>query len=168
MYYKSKLKDIKAMLFDVDGVFSSQIFVVQEGHLHRTMNAKDGFAIRHAAEQGFLMGIITGGNSVSVKNRFQVLGITDIYLGQRHKIDAFEDFCMKYNVSPENIMYMGDDLPDYEIMQNVGLACAPSDAAMEIINISHYISGYKGGEGCVRDIVEQILKSQNKWNGEYF
>ena len=168
MYYKSKLKDIKALLFDVDGVFSNNIFVAKNGELNRTMNAKDGFAIRHAVEQGYLIGIITGGNSESVRIRFQNLGITDIYLAQRHKIEAFEDFCAKYNISPENIMYMGDDLPDYEVMQKVGLAVAPADAAEEIIDVSGYISTHNGGEGCVRDIVEQIMKAHGKWKAEYF
>ncbi len=168
MYYKSKLKDIKALLFDVDGVFSKQIFVVGNGELSRTMNAKDGFSIRHAVEQGYLIGIITGGNSESVRIRFQELGITDIYLAQRHKIDAFDDFCAKYDILPENIMYMGDDLPDYEVMQKVGLAVAPADAAEEIKSISTYISSYNGGEGCVRDIVEQIMKVHGKWNAKYF
>jgi len=168
MYYKSKLKNIKALLFDVDGVFSKQIFVGGNGELSRTMNAKDGFSIRHAVEQGYLIGIITGGNSESVKIRFQELGITDIYLAQRHKIDAFDDFCTKYNILPENIMYMGDDLPDYEVMQKVGLAAAPADAAEEIKRISDYISSYNGGEGCVRDIVEQIMKVHGKWNAKYF
>jgi len=168
MYYKSKLKDIKAMLFDVDGVFSKEIFVVENGELNRTMNAKDGFSIRYATEQGFLIGIITGGNSNSVKIRFQELGITDIYMAQRHKIDAFDDFCAKYNILPENIMYMGDDLPDYEVMKKVGLAVAPADAAQEIKSIATYISAYNGGEGCVRDIVEQIMKVQKKWNAKYF
>lgn len=168
MYYKSKLKDIKAMLFDVDGVFSSHIFLTLTGRLDRNMNAKDGFAIRHAIAQGYLIGIITGGNSESVRIRFQELGITDIYMAQRHKLDAFEDFCAKYEISPQNIMYMGDDLPDVEVMKTVGLACAPADAAHEAKSVAHYISGYNGGEGCVRDIVEQIMKTHDKWQNEYF
>ena len=164
MYYKKRLKNISAMLFDVDGVFSNDIFVGEDGKLNRLMNAKDGFAVRYAVEQGYIIGIITGGTSESVKIRFQNLGVTDIYLGQRHKIEAYEDFYMKYNLKHENISYMGDDLPDYEVMKLVGLATCPTDAAFEIKEIAHYISDKNGGEGCVRDIIEQVMKIHGKWN----
>ena len=163
MYYKKRLKNIKAMLFDVDGVFSNSIFVGEDGILNRTMNAKDGFAVRYAVEQGYIIGIITGGTSDSVKIRFQNIGVTDIYLGQRHKIDAYEDFLMKYGLEHENISYMGDDLPDYEIMTLVGPATCPADAAIEIKEVAHYISDKAGGNGCVRDIIEQVMKIHEKW-----
>ena len=163
MYYKKQLQSIQAMIFDVDGVFSNSFVVADSGKLNRIMNAKDGYAIKSAVEQGYLIAIITGGNSQAVKERFQLLGITDIYLSQTNKIDAFTDFYLKYNISPEKILYMGDDMPDFEVMTKVGLATCPADAVSEIKKISNYISDKKGGEGCVRDIVEQVMKIQKKW-----
>ena len=163
MYYKKKLINIKAMLFDVDGVFASHVLVLAGGEKNRIMNPKDRFAVRYAVEQGFIIGIITAGISHSITKYFQNLGVTDIYLGQRHKIEAYEDFYMKYDLKHENILYMGDDLPDYEILKEVGLASCPADAAIEIKEIAHYISEKKGGDGCVRDIIEQVTKIQNKW-----
>jgi len=162
--FKEKLKDVKALIFDVDGVFSSTFLVERDAELLRFMNAKDGFALRYAIEQGYIVGIITGGVSESVKLRFNKLGITDIYLGALHKIDDFEDFYMKYDLNPENILYMGDDLPDYEILTKVGVATCPADAAREILEICHYVSDKKGGEGCVRDVIEQVLRAQDNWN----
>lgn len=168
MNYRKKLKDIKALLFDVDGVFSKEFIVMEKSEFFRTMNAKDGFAIKRAVEKGFFTGIITGGNSQSVKDRFNSLGVTDVYLAQYHKIDALEDFCAKYELSYDEILYMGDDLPDYEVLKKVGFSSCPADAATEITNIVDYISDKNGGEGCVRDIIEQVLKVQEKWNVEDF
>lgn len=163
--FKEKLKNVKAFVFDVDGVFSNAFVVERDALLSRFMNAKDGFALRYAAENGFIIGIITGGITESVKVRFNQLGITDVYLGSRHKIEDFEDFYFKYNLKPEEILYMGDDLPDYEILKTTNvISTCPSDAAREIIDICEYISEKKGGEGCVRDVIEQVLRAQEKWN----
>ncbi len=163
MNYRKKLKEIKALTFDVDGVFSKEFLVKDSGEFYRTMNAKDGYAVKQAIEHGFYVGIITGGNSVSIKERFNTLGVTDIYLLQHNKIEAFEDFCAKYELSPENVLYMGDDLPDYEVLKTCGFSACPQDAANEILELVDYISDKKGGEGCVRDIIEQVMKVQDKW-----
>lgn len=162
--FKERLKSIKALMFDVDGVFSQNVYLLPDGEMMRAMNTKDGYALYHAIKNhSFLVGIITGGSSESVKNNFKDLGITDVYLKSTDKIDDFEDFMYKYDLKPEEIMYMGDDIPDYEVMTKVGIPCCPKDAAEEIKSISVYISDRKGGQGCVRDIIEQVLRAQGKW-----
>lgn len=162
--FKERLKNIKALVFDVDGVFSQNVFLHPDGDMLRSMNTKDGFALQYAVKtQSFLAGIITGGYSESVKTRFNALGISDVYIKSRNKLEDFEDFMYKYDLKPEEILYMGDDIPDYEVMKAVGIPCCPADAAEEIKSISVYISDKKGGEGCVRDIVEQVLRAQGKW-----
>lgn len=161
--FKEKLADIKAFVFDVDGVFSDMVILHSNGDLMRHMNVKDGYAVRTAVERDYIIGIITGGNSQSVVSRFEMLGVTDVYLSSRKKIVDFEKFCNKYNFKADEILYMGDDLPDYEIMTKVGLACCPADAVEEIQNISHYISDKGGGQGCIRDVIEQVMRVQKKW-----
>ena len=162
--FKERLKDIKAFVFDVDGVFSANVFLQPDGDMLRSMNTKDGYALQYALkEQGFLAGIITGGYSDSIKKRFNGLGTTDVYIKSLNKLDDFEDFMYKYDLKPEQIVYMGDDLPDYEVMKMVGIPTCPADAAEEIKAISVYISDKKGGDGCVRDIIEQVLRAQGKW-----
>jgi 3-deoxy-D-manno-octulosonate 8-phosphate phosphatase (KDO 8-P phosphatase) len=162
--YKEKLTKIKAFAFDVDGVFANYFFTNTEGDFLRFMNAKDGFAVKYAIDSGYYVAIITAGTSESVKKRFTYIGVTDIYLNAQDKADAFEDFYFKYNLSPEEVLYMGDDLPDYEVMTKCGLPCCPSDASLEIKEISDYISDKTGGNGCVRDVIEQVMKVQKKWN----
>ena len=161
--FKERLKNIKAFVFDVDGVFSDNIILHTSGDLMRHMNVKDGFAVKTAANKGFAIGIITGGNSESVRTRFNTLDVTDVYLASHNKMDDFEDFYYKYELKPEEILYMGDDIPDYEVMTKVGLATCPSNAVQEIQNISHYISDKRAGAGCVRDVIEQVLRAQGKW-----
>ncbi len=161
--FKERLKDIKAFVFDVDGVFSENMVLHTDGELTRHMNVKDGFAVKTAVDKGYIVGIITGGTSESVKKRFNLLGVTDIYLASRHKIDDYEDFYMKYSLKPEQILYMGDDIPDYEVMRMSGLATCPADAAEEIQGIAHYISDKDGGKGCIRDVIEQVLRAQSNW-----
>ena len=162
--FKEKLKNIKAFVFDVDGVFSSNILLHPNGDMFRAMNVKDGYALQYAVnEVGFLSCIITGGYSESVRKRFRGLGITDIYLKSTNKFEDFEDFIYKYDLKPEQVVYMGDDIPDFEVMKVVGIPTCPADAAEEIKAISVYISDKKGGDGCVRDIIEQVLRAQGKW-----
>ncbi|NPA69168.1 MAG: HAD hydrolase family protein [Chlorobi bacterium] len=161
--FKERLKDIKAFVFDVDGVFSQDMVLHTDGELTRHMNVKDGFAVKTAVDSGFMVGIITGGTSESVKKRFRGLGVTDIYLGSQNKIDDYEDFYMKYGIQPGQILYMGDDIPDYEVMKISGLATCPADAAEEIKSIAHYISDKDGGKGCVRDVIEQVMRAQSVW-----
>jgi len=163
MNYRKKLKNIKAMIFDVDGVFSREFIAMDKGEFYRTMNPKDGYAIKKAVDEGYVIAIITGGNSKSVFDRFKTLGVSDIFLSHLDKIPALEQFCQKYNLNEKDLLYMGDDIPDLEVMKKVGFSACPADAANEIIEIADYISDKNGGEGCVRDIVEQVLKIQEKW-----
>ena len=162
--FKEDLKKVKAFIFDVDGVFSSsEIMLHPSGELMRTMNIKDGFALQYTIKKGYPVAIITGGNSEAVKSRFQNLGIRDIYLKSGNKMDDFNDFICRHGLKAENVLYMGDDLPDYEVMKRVGFPTCPSDAVEEIKAISRYISDKPGGQGCVRDVIEQVLRLHGKW-----
>ncbi len=162
--FKENLAKVKAFVFDVDGVFaSSKVFLHPSGDMMRTMNIKDGYAVFYAIRKKYIICIISGGKSESVRLRFHNLGVTDVYLGSHNKLNDFKDFMFKYHLEPENILYMGDDLPDYEVMKMVGVPTCPSDAVEEIKAISSYISDKAGGEGCVRDVMEQVLRLQGKW-----
>lgn len=161
--FKQLLKNVKAFAFDVDGVFSHNVLVHPSGELLRSMNIKDGFSVQYAIKKGYPIAIITGGNSESVRLRFQNLGITDIYLKSQNKIKDFQDFLLRYQLKPEEILYMGDDLPDYEIMKRVGVPTCPADAVEEIKALAVYTSHKTAGEGCVRDVIEQVLRVQEKW-----
>ncbi len=163
-FFKEDLVKVKAFVFDVDGVFSSSVlFLHHSGDIMRSTNIKDGYAVQHAIKQGYKVCIISGGTSESVRTRFKGLGVTDIYLGASHKLDAYEEFLSIYDLKDEEILYMGDDLPDYPVMKRVGVPVCPSDAAEEIKAISAYISNIKGGEGCVRDVIEQVMRAQKTW-----
>ncbi len=168
--FKEDLRNIKAFAFDVDGVLSKpEVYLSAEGELLRSMNTKDGYALQYAVKRGYPIAIITGGKTESVGRRFRGLGITDIYLGASDKMDDFEDFRFKYHLEPGEILYMGDDLPDYHVMDKAGIACCPADAVEEIKSVSAYISHLKGGEGCARDIIEQVLRLHGRWlDGEAF
>lgn len=164
--YLEKLGSIKALVFDVDGVFTDgTVTLLPDGDQVRIMNIKDGYAIQHAVKKGIQIAIISGGKSEAVRKRFSGLGVHHVYLGASYKMDVLKEFMITYDLVLEDILYMGDDIPDMEIMQQVGLAIAPNDAAPEIKKIAHYVSPIQGGKGCVRDIVEQYLKLQNKWMG---
>jgi len=162
--FKERLKNVKAFVFDVDGVFSHNVFLHPNGDMLRSMNTKDGFALNYAVrEHAFYVAIITGGYSESVKSRFNAMGITDVYIKSTDKLEDYEDFLYKYELKPEEVLYMGDDIPDYNVMKVVGVPVCPADAAEEIKAISIYISDKKGGDGCVRDVIEQVLRAQGKW-----
>lgn len=161
--FKEDLLKVKAFVFDVDGVFSGNILLSTTGEQYRPMNMKDGYAVQLAVKKGFPLAIISGGNCESIKIRFSGLGVKHIYIASADKTVDFEDFCTKTGVSYDNVLYMGDDLPDYKVMKKVGIPTCPSDAAEEIKNISKYISNRKGGEACVRDVIEQVLRAQGKW-----
>ena len=168
--FKEGLRKVKAFAFDVDGVLSSPlVYLHPGGELMRSMNTKDGYALQHAVKRGYPIAIITGGKTDSVGFRFRGLGITDIYLGSSCKPDDFNDFIDKYGIQPEEVLFMGDDLPDYEVMKNAGVPCCPSDAVDEIKSVAHYISPFAGGNGCVRDVIEQVLRLHGRWmDGESF
>ena len=158
------LTKIKAFIFDVDGVLSpASIPLHPSGEPMRIINTKDGYAMQLAAKKGFLLGIITGGESAAVRIRFENLGFSYIYTKAKNKITDFHNFIQKTGLGTEEICYVGDDIPDYEIMQVVGLPVCPADAVSEIKEISRYISPKQGGMGVGRDIIEQVLKAQKKW-----
>ena len=162
--YKEILNDIKAFVFDVDGVFTDGMVIAMEnGEQIRTMNTKDGYALQYAMKQGYPVGIISGGKSEGVRKRFAYLGVKDVYLGISDKSAALADFCFKYNLKHEDLLYMGDDIPDMVVLKQCGLATCPSNAVQEIKAVCQYISPYKGGEGCVRDVLTQVMKVQDKW-----
>ena len=162
--FKENLSRVKAFAFDVDGVFSNgSIFLYPDGDIIRSMNIKDGYAVQLAVKVGYPLAIITGATSATVEKRFVGLGVKDIYLGAQNKMLDFQDFLKKHNLEPTDILYMGDDIPDYEIMKMVGFPTCPADAAEEIKLISQYISDKNGGEGCVRDVLEQVMKVQGHW-----
>jgi len=148
----------------VDGVCTNGNVLLFPGEeFVRMMNIKDGYAIQYCIKHGYPVAIITGGNSETVRKRFSYLGITDIYMKSSDKLGDYEDFRNKYQFKHSDILYMGDDIPDYEIMKHAGAPTCPADAAEEIKKLSVYVSPRKGGEGCVRDVIEQVLKLHNKW-----
>ena len=166
--YKESLSNITTFIFDVDGVLTDGLVTVtSDGELLRTMNIKDGYALKTAVDAGFNVCVISGGTNEGVRKRLRGLGVTDIYLGAHHKEDQFDEYVDIYSIKNENILYMGDDIPDFPVMEKVGCPCCPKDAAPEIKAISVYISHRNGGKGCVRDVIEQVLKVQGKWNGQF-
>ena len=166
--YKEYLADITTFIFDVDGVLTDgTITVTTDGEMLRTMNIKDGFALKTAVDAGFNVCIISGGSNEGVRKRLSGLGIKDIYLGAHNKIEQLNDYMTKHNITKQQMLYMGDDIPDYPVMKLVGLPCCPQDAVQEIKSVSKYISHKNGGKGAVRDVIEQVLKVQNKWNGNF-
>ena len=165
--YKEFLSQITTFIFDVDGVLTDGTLQIStNGDLLRTMNIKDGFAMKHAMQKGFTVCIISGGYNEGVRHRLKGLGVTDIYLGCPDKVEQMEEFLDIYDIKPEQVLYMGDDMPDYYAMQKVGLPCCPQDAVAEIKEVSRYISHKKGGKGCVREVIEQVMKVQGKWLDE--
>ncbi|KJD36168.1 3-deoxy-D-manno-octulosonate 8-phosphate phosphatase [Tamlana sedimentorum] len=166
--YKEYLEHITTFIFDVDGVLTnSMVLVTDDGELLRSMNAKDGYAIKTAIKNEFNFCIITGGTNQGVKKRLEGLGVEDIYLNAHEKINQLNDYLVKKNIKPENVLYMGDDMPDIPVMEVVGLPCCPQDAVPEVKNVAKYISHKKGGKGAARDVIEQVLKVQGKWAGNF-
>lgn len=161
--YLTKLKDITTFIFDVDGVMTDGSVYLINGELAKKMLVKDGYALQLAVKKGYKVAVITGGKSKDVIKRLNNLGIKDVYIDVQNKLEVFEEYVNTYDINPANIMYMGDDIPDLEPMKKVGLPCCPANAVNEIKEITEHISPLKGGEGCVRDIIEKVLKVQNKW-----
>ncbi|MDG3581868.1 KdsC family phosphatase [Galbibacter pacificus] len=166
--YKEYLQDITTFIFDVDGVLTDgTIAITTDGQMLRNMNIKDGYAMKTALNKGYNICIISGGNNEGVRTRLRGLGITDIHLGISDKVAALDEYFDIYNIKPENALYMGDDIPDYHVMKMVGMPCCPNDAVAEIKEISKYVSHKQGGKGCVRDVIEQVLKVQGKWKDNF-
>lgn len=158
-------KPIKTFVFDVDGVLATDILVIlQGGDMARNMNSKDGYALQLAVKKGYRVVIISGGTSDAVMHRLQRLGVQDVFLGVHNKKEKLLEYVQQHQLEWNEIMYMGDDIPDYVVMQLVGLPCCPADAVPEIKQISRYISGLDGGKGCGRDVIEKVLKLNGHWD----
>lgn len=165
--FLEKLSLIKAFIFDVDGVLTDGIVhVTDAGEQLRQFNIKDGYALQLAVKRGYKVAVITGGSSEGVKLRLKGLGITDVYMKVDSKIEVYKQLVLANGLNAADILYMGDDIPDLPVMLLAGLPVCPADAVEEIKAISHYISPKNGGKGCVRDIIEKVLKIQNKWHDE--
>lgn len=157
-------KPIKTFVFDVDGVLTDgTLQLLENGELSRKMNIKDGYALQLAVKKGYHLAVISGGNSSQVKKRLQGLGIQDIFLGVFDKKEKLEEYLSDNELSQAEVLYMGDDIPDYGAMQIPALRTCPNDACPEIKSICQYVSPLNGGEGCVRDVIEKVMKLNGDW-----
>ncbi|MFR9620843.1 MAG: HAD hydrolase family protein [Rikenellaceae bacterium] len=162
--FKEDIALCKALVLDVDGVLTDGgITPTRDGDFIRTYNAKDGYAVAYAIKMGYPVCVITGGRGANLEYRLKMLGIKEMYIECMDKMAALNDFMRRYSITADQIIYMGDDIPDLECMRAVGVAVAPRDAAMEVVEVARYVSEFDGGRGCVRDIVEQWLRSHGKW-----
>ncbi len=163
--FKEDLTRVKAFVFDIDGVLSLQTINLNSfGVPNRTINLRDGYALQLAVKKGYRIAIISGSNSKEYRKRLKLLGITDdVYLNSRSKLEHFNNFLKKYDLDRSEVLFMGDDIPDYQVMKHAGVPVCPADADSEIKNIALYISDKRGGEGCVRDVIEQVLRLHNNW-----
>jgi 3-deoxy-D-manno-octulosonate 8-phosphate phosphatase (KDO 8-P phosphatase) len=160
-----RFQKIRLFVFDVDGVLTDgTVLLVENGLQARKMNVKDGLALQMAKKQGYKVIIVSGASSEPVINRFNYLGIDEVHVGIKDKQKFMQLYLQQNNHSWEETLFMGDDLPDLALLQNAGLACCPADAAQELHECCQYISHLKGGEGCVRDVIEKVLKLNGHWN----
>ncbi len=165
--YKSLLKKVDTFIFDYDGVMTDgRVILLEKGPPLRLANVKDGYVLQLAVKLGYNVVIMSGGFSPSMENRLEMLGIKDVFLGVKDKTKILKEYMKERGINPEHVIYMGDDIPDYHVMKTVGIPVCPADASEEIKSISIYISDKNGGDGCVRDIIEQVLKIQGKWMSE--
>lgn len=164
MTYKEKLNHINTFIFDFDGVLTDgKVYLLPPNEFVRTMNTRDSYAIQYAVKKGYRIVIITGGNNEMVRERMEYLGVKDVFLKASHKLPVYEQFLKDNNIPNDNVLYMGDDLPDYHTIKKAGVGACPNDAVKEVREIADYISPMKGGAGCVRDVIEQTLMAQGKW-----
>lgn len=161
--YKELLNKITAFIFDVDGVLTNGDIHLYNGDYIRSMNTRDSYAIQYAIKKGYKIYIITGGSSQEVRNTLIGLGVQEVHLRASNKLEVYTELINRNNITDEEVLYMGDDIPDYEVMAKVGVAACPQDAAIEIKRISDYQSPFNGGRHCVRDVIEQTLRVQNNW-----
>lgn len=159
-----RFKMVKAFVFDVDGVFTdNSLLISEQGEMLRTMHVRDGQAVKWAVQAGFRIAIITGGTSKGVVERFRKLGVSEIYTNIQDKYPVFRQFLEQQGLTAADVCYMGDDLPDLPILRKVGLPACPKDAVPEVLDTAAYISPLRGGDACVRDLLEKVLKLQDKW-----
>jgi 3-deoxy-D-manno-octulosonate 8-phosphate phosphatase (KDO 8-P phosphatase) len=162
--FLDKLHHITTFILDADGVLTDGgVFVSNSGEHARQFNVKDGYGIHLATKCGYRICIISGGKAEAIRIRLNDLGVTDVYIGCKDKVAQLNTYLTEENIDPQTVMYMGDDIPDLKAMEIIGLAVCPADAAEEIKAISAYISPVLGGKGCVRDVIEKVMKVQGKW-----
>lgn len=161
--YKQKLHNITTFIFDVDGVLTNGEVTLYKDEVVRTLNSRDGYALQYASKMNYRVLFITGGDSPAVKKRLMNLGATEVCLKSSNKLHVYDTLKTKYEFEDDEVLYMGDDIPDYHVMKKVGVSTCPQDASPEIKHISDYQSPYSGGRHCVRDVIEQTLRAQNKW-----
>ena len=162
--FLAKLNNITTFIFDIDGVLTDgTVLVMESGELIRSMNVKDGYALQLAVKKGYHIAVISGGTHSGVVKRLHGLGVKDVFMGCANKLVVFNDYIKKNNVKVEDTLYMADDIPDYEVFQKVGIKTCPKNAVPEIYNMADYVSPFNGGAGCVRDVIEKVLKVQDKW-----
>ncbi|MDQ7949479.1 MAG: HAD-IIIA family hydrolase [Pedobacter sp.] len=164
MSFLENLKNITTFIFDVDGVLTNgSVLATESGELLRSFNIKDGYALQLAKKKGYHICIISGSTGKAMEQRFANLGLTDVHLGVGHKMEVFEAYLAKHQITPDQVLYMGDDVPDHEVMKAVGIAASPLDAVDEIKQVAHYISPRKGGDAAARDVIEKVLRVQQNW-----
>lgn len=165
--YKEKLPGITTFIFDYDGVMSDgKVWMIDEETQLRNADVKDGYALHHALKKGYRVAVISGGKSRSIHERMRYIGVKDVFTQVPYKKAKYEEYLRENGVKPEEVLYMGDDIPDYEVMKMSGVAACPADAVMEIQEVADYISHKKGGEGCVRDVIEQVMRVRGDWFDE--
>ena len=162
--YKTRLKDITTFILDVDGVMTNgKIIYTHDGKIDRQFYAKDGYAIKYAISKGYRIAIISGGMQENVRTRLNSLGVEDVFLKAFNKIEVYEKFIEEKKIDPKNILYMCDDNPDLDVLKVVGISSCPNDASVDVKSICDYISHKDGGMGCVRDVIEQVMRIHKKW-----
>lgn len=161
--YKEILPLIRTFVFDVDGILTNGSVLLSNGDMLRTMNSKDAYILQYAAKLGYGIFAITGGDSMEVKIRLEKLGVKEVILHAKNKVESYQELAKKYNLNLDELLYMGDDIPDMDLLNLAKVSVCPNDAAIDVRNIVDYVSPLKGGEGCVRDIMEQTLRVQSKW-----
>ncbi|MCY4560868.1 MAG: HAD hydrolase family protein [Flavobacteriaceae bacterium] len=159
-----RLKSIDTFIFDMDGVLTDGKFIISVGHkMLRMMHTKDGYGLRTAALNNYRIIIITGSTSEESRDRLMDLGIQEVYLNTHHKLEKFKQIKKEQDLKEEQVLYMGDDVPDIPLLQHIGLSCCPADAVQDVQDVVDYISPYNGGTGCVRDVIEKVMRAQNVW-----
>lgn len=162
--FKTLLKNVKGLLFDVDGVLTdNRVLLLESGELARSMSIRDGYAIKRATDEGFQVGVISGSDYTPIRERLAALGVKEVHLGIDDKEEVWSAFLERNELSAEEVLYMGDDLPDLALMKAAGIAACPYDAVHEVRAICGFVSNKEGGEGCVRDAIEQSMRAQGSW-----
>ena len=162
--YKEKLAPVRAFVFDFDGVMTDgSVWVYADRETVRAGNIKDGFAIQYAVKKGYIVAVISGATSASIDNRMRMLGVEQCYMGCGNKIETYERFLATNGLKDSEVLCMGDDLPDYPLLKRAGVSTCPADAAVEIRDMVDYVSIHGGGHGCVRDVIEQVLRLRGDW-----